>query len=117
MASIGRPEEADGNLKTPVSPRAPAVRPMRDARMNMVLVNQEQVLALRNALPAVTKVWLQEVLGVSETTWRSLRDGRPIRQSTYDRLVARFERTPQGAVVGSFATATSRNHAASADIR
>lgn len=61
--------------------------------MNMVLVHEEQVQAIRSALPAVTKVWLQEVLGVSETTWRSLRDGRPIRQSTYDRLLAKLERT------------------------
>ena len=61
--------------------------------MNMVLVDQEKVLALRSALPAITKVWLQEVLGVSETTWRSLRDGRPIRQSTYNRLLAKLERT------------------------
>ena len=59
--------------------------------MNMVLVDQEQVVVIRNALPAVTKVWLQEVLGVSETTWRSLRDGRPIRRSTYDRLLAKLE--------------------------
>ena len=61
--------------------------------MNMVLVDQEKVLVIRGALPAVTKVWLQEVLGVSETTWRSLRDGRPIRQSTYNRLLAKLERT------------------------
>lgn len=60
--------------------------------MNMVLVDQEQVCLIRDALPAVTKVWLQEILGVSETTWRSLRDGRPIRQSTYERLIARLER-------------------------
>jgi hypothetical protein len=88
-----------------------------DARVNMVLVNREQVLALRSALPAVTKVWLQEVLGVSETTWRSLRDGRPIRQSTYDRLVAKFERTPRGSRVSSFDAATSGNRAASVDAR
>jgi hypothetical protein len=68
--------------------------------MNMVLVDQEKVLVLRSALPAVTKVWLQEVLGVSETTWRSLRDGRPIRQSTYNRLLAKLERT-RGRVVRS----------------
>jgi hypothetical protein len=61
--------------------------------MNMVLVDQQKVLVIRSALPAVTKVWLQEVLGVSETTWRSLRDGRPIRQSTYNRLLAKLERT------------------------
>lgn len=60
--------------------------------MNMVLVDEEQVLALRAALPAVTKVCLQEVLGVSETTWTRLRDGRPIRRSTYDRLLYRLER-------------------------
>jgi hypothetical protein len=79
--------------------------------MNMVLVNQEQVLALRNALPAVTKVWLQEVLGVSETTWRSLRDGRPIRQSTYDRLVAKLERRSRGSGVGSLRGGPSGNGA------
>lgn len=61
--------------------------------MNMVLVDQDQVLALRSALPAVTKVWLQEILGVSETTWRSMRDGKPIRESTYNRLLAKLERT------------------------
>ena len=76
--------------------------------MNMVLVDQEQVLALRNALPAVTKVWLQEVLGVSETTWRSLRDGRPIRQSTYDRLLARFERASHGPATWSFEAHATR---------
>lgn len=65
--------------------------------MNMVLVDQEQVLVIRKALPAVTKVWLQEVLGVSETTWRSLRDGRPIRQSTYNRLIAKLEMTRERA--------------------
>jgi len=65
--------------------------------MNMVLVDQEQVLIIRKALPAVTKVWLQEVLGVSETTWGSLRDGRPIRQSTYSRLLAKLETTREEA--------------------
>jgi hypothetical protein len=68
--------------------------------MNMVLVDQAQVVVIRNALPAVTKVWLQEVLGVSETTWRSLRDGRPIRQSTYDRLLARLEGVRPGTRAG-----------------
>jgi hypothetical protein len=60
--------------------------------MNMVLVDEEQVLAFRAALPAVTKVCLQEVLGVSETTWTRLRKGRPIRRSTYDRLLCRLAR-------------------------
>ena len=75
------------------SPDSSSVTSAKASPMNMVLVEQDQVLAIRNALPAVTKVWLQEVLGVSETTWRSLRDGRPIRQSTYDRLLARLEKT------------------------
>jgi hypothetical protein len=56
-------------------------------------------------------------LGVSETTWRSLRDGRPIRQSTYARLVAKFQRTPHGSMADWFDGAASGNRAASDDAR
>lgn len=59
--------------------------------MNMVVMNTEQVLHLRSLLPAITKEHLQRTLGISETTWIRLRDRRPIRRSTYERLMRRSE--------------------------
>ncbi|SFK00518.1 hypothetical protein [Caulobacter sp. UNC279MFTsu5.1] len=57
--------------------------------MTMVVVDIEQVRRLRGLLPAVTKAHLQGTLGISETTWVRLRDERPIRRSTYERLMRR----------------------------
>lgn len=57
--------------------------------MTMITVDPEQVRRLRDLLPALTKAHLQETLGISETTWIRLRDRRPIRQSTYERLIRR----------------------------
>ena len=57
--------------------------------MTMIVVNSEQVQRLRSLLPALTKAHLQETLGISETTWVRLRDRRPIRRSTYERLMRR----------------------------
>lgn len=57
--------------------------------MTMIVVDPEQVRRLRDLLPALTKAHLQETLGISETTWVRLRDRRPIRQSTYERLLRR----------------------------
>ncbi|PHY18108.1 hypothetical protein [Caulobacter sp. BP25] len=57
--------------------------------MTMIVVDAEQVRRLRDLLPALTKAHLQETLGISETTWVRLRDRRPIRQSTYERLLKR----------------------------
>lgn len=70
--------------------------------MTMIVVDPEQVRRLRSLLPALTKAHLQDTLGISETTWVRLRDRRPIRQSTYERLlkrsaVAPLERTSTGA--------------------
>ena len=64
--------------------------------MTMVVVDPHQVSRLRGMLPALTKAHLQETLGISETTWVRLRDRRPIRQSTYERLLKRMDRIPQG---------------------
>ena len=58
--------------------------------MTMIVVDAEQVRRLRNLLPAITKAHLQETLGISETTWTRLRDERPIRRSTYERLMRRY---------------------------
>ncbi|USQ98667.1 hypothetical protein [Caulobacter sp. RL271] len=57
--------------------------------MTMIIVNTEQVQHLRSLLPAITKEHLQGTLGISETTWVRLRDRRPIRRSTYERLMRR----------------------------
>ena len=57
--------------------------------MTMIVVDPEQVRRLRDLLPALTKTHLQETLGISETTWVRLRDRRPIRRSTYERLLKR----------------------------
>ena len=59
--------------------------------MTMIVVNLEQVRRLRGLLPALTKAHLQDTLGISETTWVRLRDERPIRRSTYDRLMRRAD--------------------------
>jgi hypothetical protein len=61
--------------------------------MTMVVVDPEQVRRLRDLLPALTKAHLQDILGISETTWVRLRDRRPIRQSTYERLLKRSNAT------------------------
>lgn len=68
--------------------------------MNMVVIAREQFLQLRQALPAATKVGLQETFGVSETTWVRLRDGRPIRRSTYERLMRRLDQIASRSRVG-----------------
>ncbi|WP_168072647.1 hypothetical protein [Caulobacter sp. SSI4214] len=57
--------------------------------MTMIIVDSDQVRRLRSLLPAITKAHLQGTLGISETTWVRLRDKRPIRRSTYDRLMRR----------------------------
>jgi hypothetical protein len=57
--------------------------------MTMVVVDSERVRRLRDLLPAITKEHLQGTLGISETTWVRLRDERPIRRSTYERLMRR----------------------------
>ncbi len=57
----------------------------------MIIVDRPLFHQLRNHLPAITKVCLRETYGISETTWRRLRDGKPIRLSTYHRLIRSFE--------------------------
>jgi hypothetical protein len=57
--------------------------------MTMVVVDVQQVRRLRALLPAITKEHLQGSLGISETTWVRMRDQRPIRRSTYERLMRR----------------------------
>lgn len=56
----------------------------------MVTLDRQTFLDLRNVLRATTKDCLRETFGVSETTWTKLRDGRPVKQITLDRLLARY---------------------------
>lgn len=57
--------------------------------METVAISKEEFERLRQALPAVTRAQLQAVYGVSETTWRKLREGQPIKRSTFERMLRR----------------------------
>lgn len=56
----------------------------------MVVADRETFLALRRILPAATKTCLRETFGVSETTWVKLRDSRPVKVSTLERVLTRY---------------------------
>lgn len=57
-----------------------------------ITVPQDIVLQLRARLPAVTRPHLFACYAISETTWTKLRDGKPIKRSTLERILARYER-------------------------
>ena len=57
-----------------------------------VIVPRELVQRLRARLPAVTREHLFDCYAISETTWTKLRDGRPVKRSTLDRILLRYER-------------------------
>ncbi len=56
----------------------------------MTVADRETFLALRRVLPATTKVGLRGTFGISETTWVKLRDGRPVKASTLERVLDRY---------------------------
>lgn len=60
------------------------------ARSAMTVADRETFLGLRRVLPATTKVCLRETFGISETTWVKLRDGRPVKASTLERVLDRY---------------------------
>ena len=60
--------------------------------LEMVSVSTEEFARLRRKLPAITSDNLMRFYGISENTWRKLRDGRPVKRGTLDRLMARYER-------------------------
>jgi hypothetical protein len=62
------------------------------AALHMLVLDRETFQGLRRVLPAATKDCLRETFGVSETTWVKLRDGRPVKRSTLDRLLDRYRR-------------------------
>ncbi|MDR7114641.1 hypothetical protein [Caulobacter sp. BE254] len=59
-------------------------------RSAMTVADRETFLALRRVLPATTKVCLRGTFGISETTWVKLRDGRPVKASTLERVLDRY---------------------------
>lgn len=60
--------------------------------MTKTLIAQPELVArLRARLPAVTRPHLQNCFAISETTWTKLRDGRPIKQATLERILARLD--------------------------
>lgn len=58
--------------------------------LDMVTVTDDEVARFRSKLPAVTAEQIMGTYGVSETTWRKLRKGAPVRRLTVERMRARF---------------------------
>jgi DNA-binding Xre family transcriptional regulator len=57
-----------------------------------IIVSRETFQRLRARLPAVTREHLSECYAISETTWTKLRDGKPVKRSTLDRILQRYDR-------------------------
>ncbi|WP_043606151.1 hypothetical protein [Novosphingobium sp. Rr 2-17] len=56
----------------------------------MSTISPREFAALRGVLPAITAEHLFAVYRISETTWRKLREGRPVKRVTLDRIRARY---------------------------
>lgn len=56
-----------------------------------VTASREIFQRLRDRLPAVTREHLFDCYAISETTWTKLRDGKPVKRSTLDRILVRLE--------------------------
>jgi len=57
-----------------------------------IIASRETFQSLRARLPAVTREHLFDCYAISETTWNKLRDGKPVKCTTLDRILARLER-------------------------
>jgi hypothetical protein len=57
---------------------------------DVVQVSADELQLVRSALPAITRSHLFDVLGISENTWRKMRDGEPVKRSTWDRIRVRL---------------------------
>lgn len=62
-----------------------------------ITVSRDVFQRLRARLPAVTRAQLFDCYGISETTWNKLRDGKPVKRITFERLWARYARLEQRA--------------------
>ncbi len=54
--------------------------------LDMIVMQPEEFRQLRAKLPAVTADHIRSVYGVSETTWRKIRKGVPVRRETLERM-------------------------------
>lgn len=59
-------------------------------RFEMLSVTVEEFAAMRAALPCMTAEGLFETYRISQSTWYKLRDGRPVKRATLERLRARY---------------------------
>ena len=60
--------------------------------LQMIAIPSEEFIRLRAKLPAVTADHIMALYGISETTWRKMRKGVPVRRETLDRIRARYQR-------------------------
>jgi hypothetical protein len=59
--------------------------------LQLANLDREDFIRLRSRLPAVTREHLFNVYAISETTWVKLRDGKPVKASTLERILRRYE--------------------------
>ncbi|MBO9544566.1 hypothetical protein [Caulobacter sp.] len=57
-----------------------------------IIASRETFQSLRARLPAVTREHLFDCYAISETTWNKLRDGKPVKCVTLERILARLAR-------------------------
>ena len=58
-------------------------------RRGLVVADPATVAFVRGALPSLTRQVFQDH-GLSETTWTKLRDGRPLKRATLERILRRL---------------------------
>nr|WP_081570568.1 hypothetical protein [Sphingobium herbicidovorans] len=56
-----------------------------------ITISADQFDKLKRRLPAATSTMLFETYRISETTWRKLRDGHPVKRETVKRILDRYE--------------------------
>lgn len=61
------------------------------ATNEMVRVDRALAQTIKRSIPAITEDGLRDHLGISENTWRKIRDGAPIRKSTLARILTRID--------------------------
>ena len=59
-------------------------------RFEMVSMPREEFDALKARLPCATSEGLFETYRISQNTWYKLRDGRPVKRKTLERLRERY---------------------------
>lgn len=62
--------------------------------MQKEAISTEEFSMLRQALPAITPQHLSDTYRISETTWRKLREGIPVKRTTLERVRACYRALP-----------------------